>query len=123
MPAGSGAIWSRGARWRPSADVWAALFPAALPASAPAAEQLSREVAWVRVLKARVPAFDALDAGDLVIVPATVLAVVAPGGPSRRPGRGAGGGASRRSMLARSGGRPEGEPREPADGAARPRGR
>ncbi len=60
------------------AEVWAALFPAALAPTAPTPEQLAREVAWVRVLKARVPAFDALDAGDLAIVPASVLAVVAP---------------------------------------------
>jgi len=60
------------------AEVWAALFPAATLPTAPTAGQLAREVAWVRVLKARVPAFDALDAGDLVIVPASVLAVVVP---------------------------------------------
>ena len=30
-------------------------------------------------MKARVPAFDALDPGDLAIVPASALAVVAPG--------------------------------------------
>jgi len=39
----------------------------------------SRQIAWVRILRARVPAFDALDPGDLVIVPASALAVVAPG--------------------------------------------
>jgi hypothetical protein len=38
-----------------------------------------RQVAWVRVLRARVPAFDALDAGDLVVASASALAVVAPG--------------------------------------------
>lgn len=38
-----------------------------------------RDIAWVRVLRARVPAFDALEPGDLVIAPASVLAVVAPG--------------------------------------------
>ncbi len=38
-----------------------------------------RSIAWVRVLRARVPAFDALDPGDLVIAPASSLAVVAPG--------------------------------------------
>lgn len=38
-----------------------------------------RPIAWVRVLRARVPAFDALDPGDLVIAPASALAVVAPG--------------------------------------------
>jgi len=36
-------------------------------------------ITWVRVMKARVPAFDALDPGDLAIVPASALAVVAPG--------------------------------------------
>lgn len=38
-----------------------------------------RQISWVRVLRARVPAFDALDPGDLVIAPASALAVVAPG--------------------------------------------
>lgn len=38
-----------------------------------------RPIAWVRVLRARVPAFDALEQGDLVVAPASVLAVVAPG--------------------------------------------
>lgn len=42
-------------------------------------EARNRPIAWVRVLRARVPAFDALDAGDLVIAPASALAVVAPG--------------------------------------------
>jgi PucR family transcriptional regulator, purine catabolism regulatory protein len=37
----------------------------------------SPEVSWVRVMKARVPAFDGLEAGDLAIVPASALAVVA----------------------------------------------
>ncbi len=36
-------------------------------------------ITWVRVMKARVPAFDALEPGDLAIVPAAALAVVAPG--------------------------------------------
>lgn len=39
----------------------------------------ARAIAWVRVLRARVPAFDALDPGDLIIAPASALAVVAPG--------------------------------------------
>lgn len=34
-------------------------------------------VGWVRVMKPRVPAFDALDAGDLAIVPAGAIGVVA----------------------------------------------
>jgi len=39
----------------------------------------TRQIAWVRVMRGRVPAFDALEVGDLVIVPAAALAVVAPG--------------------------------------------
>ena len=33
-------------------------------------------IAWIRVMRARVPAFDALEPGDLAIVPAAALAVV-----------------------------------------------
>jgi len=61
------------------AELWSALFPAATPVGPADAARLSRDVAWVRVLRSRVPAFDALDPGDVVIVPATALAVVAPG--------------------------------------------
>ena len=39
---------------------------------------LDREVFWVRVLRARVPPFDSLEAGDLVIVPDAALRVAAP---------------------------------------------
>ncbi len=60
-------------------DLWAAILPAAVPLAAPDAAQLEREVGWVRVLKARVPAFDALDPGDVAIIPASALASVAPG--------------------------------------------
>lgn len=59
------------------AELQAELLPAARSAGAAAAEP--RPIAWVRVLKSRVPAFDALDAGDLAIVPAGPLAVIAPG--------------------------------------------
>lgn len=45
------------------------------------ADPAARTIGWVRVLKPRVPAFDALDPGDLAIVPAGALAVVAPVGP------------------------------------------
>lgn len=44
-----------------------------------AASALEREVGWVRLVRARVPALDALDPGDLVLVPERALAVVAPG--------------------------------------------
>ncbi|HUG47095.1 MAG TPA: helix-turn-helix domain-containing protein [Candidatus Limnocylindria bacterium] len=48
-------------------ELWRSVFPQArpFPAAGPA---LDRPVAWVRVLKARVPAFDALEAHDLAIV-------------------------------------------------------
>ncbi len=42
-------------------------------------ERAERTVGWVRVLKARVPAFDALEASDLAIIPGPSLAIVAPG--------------------------------------------
>src|SRR3954468_16610495 len=58
-------------------DLWSAILPAALPIAAPDAAALARDVGWVRVMKARVPAFDALDPGDVAIVPASALAVVA----------------------------------------------
>jgi purine catabolism regulator len=58
-------------------ELQAELLPAARPAGAAATE--ARPIAWVRVLKSRVPAFDALDAGDLAIVPAGPLALIAPG--------------------------------------------
>jgi len=45
------------------------------PFDGPAGE---REVTWVRVLKARPPAFEALDPGDLAVVPADALAAAAP---------------------------------------------
>lgn len=37
------------------------------------------QIAWVRVMRSRIPAFDALEPGDLVIAPSSALAVVAPG--------------------------------------------
>jgi purine catabolism regulator len=36
------------------------------------------DLGWVRLLRARIPAFDALERGDVVIVPRPALAVVAP---------------------------------------------
>lgn len=59
-------------------DVHAAVFPGARPVTPLDGERAEREIAWVRVLKARVPAFDSLDGGDLAIVPGSALAVVAP---------------------------------------------
>jgi purine catabolism regulator len=44
-----------------------------------AGERPGRPIAWVRVLRARVPAFDALEPNDLVIAPGSALAIVAPG--------------------------------------------
>jgi PucR family transcriptional regulator, purine catabolism regulatory protein len=63
-------------------DVRAAVLPgarwlAAGPDVAPSTAT-SLDVAWVRLMRARVPAFDALEPGDLAIVPRAALAVVAP---------------------------------------------
>ena len=41
-------------------------------------ERAEREVTWVRVLRPRVPAFEALEAGDLAVIPGPALAIVAP---------------------------------------------
>ena len=62
-------------------DLHRALFPTARPVGALelGPDRGQREVGWVRVLKSRVPAFDALEAGDLAIIPGPALAVVAPG--------------------------------------------
>jgi purine catabolism regulator len=61
-------------------DLVRTILPLARPIGALTLEpsRAEREVTWVRVLKARVPAFDALDAGDLAIIPGAALAVVAP---------------------------------------------
>jgi hypothetical protein len=62
-------------------DLQRALFPHARPVGTRRirAEAGARDVGWVRVLKARVPAFEALDSADLAIIPGPALAVVAPG--------------------------------------------
>ena len=52
---------------------WLAAGPDDLPSSA-----TSLDLAWVRLLRARVPAFDALERGDLAILPRAALSVVAP---------------------------------------------
>lgn len=43
------------------------------------ASRTDREVAWVRVLRSRVPAFEALESTDLAIIPGPSLVLVAPG--------------------------------------------
>jgi hypothetical protein len=48
-------------------ELWRSVFPQARPYPGPG-PGLDRPVAWVRVLKPRVPAFDALEAQDLAIV-------------------------------------------------------
>ena len=55
-----------------------ALFPDAVRVGARVDPTTETTVAWVRVMRARVPAFDALEPGDLAIVPEATLAVVAP---------------------------------------------
>jgi purine catabolism regulator len=61
-------------------DLVRTILPLARPIGATSLDpaRAEREVTWVRVLKARVPAFDALDTGDLAIIPGAALAVVAP---------------------------------------------
>ncbi|MBA3850916.1 MAG: helix-turn-helix domain-containing protein [Chloroflexi bacterium] len=50
-------------------ELWQAVFPTARVLARPP----EREVGWVRVLKSRVPAFDALEAADLAILPMSAL--------------------------------------------------
>jgi len=57
----------------------AELGKALLPGAHPVGGTGGGPITWVRVMKPRVPAFDSLDPGDLAIVPAAALAVVAPG--------------------------------------------
>jgi PucR family transcriptional regulator, purine catabolism regulatory protein len=61
-------------------DLVRTIFPLARPVGATPLDPArgEREVTWVRVLKARVPAFDALEGGDLAIIPGPALSVVAP---------------------------------------------
>lgn len=60
-------------------ELWTSVFPSARPIRPLADTGAAREVSWVRVLRARVPAFDALEPGALAIVPGSTLAIVAPG--------------------------------------------
>ena len=55
-----------------------ALLPAGQPVGAEAGWP-ETPLAWVRVMRARVPAFDALEAGDVAIIASGALGVVAPG--------------------------------------------
>ena len=52
---------------------WMAAGPDTVPST-----ETTLDLAWVRLLRARVPAFDALERGDLVILPRAALGVVAP---------------------------------------------
>jgi hypothetical protein len=64
----------------PLHEILATLLPDAESVGAPVpVADGARTVGWVRVLRARVPALDVLEPSDLVIVPASSLAVVAPG--------------------------------------------
>jgi PucR family transcriptional regulator, purine catabolism regulatory protein len=56
-----------------------ALFPDARVLGAPrlTRDRAAREVSWVRVMKSRVPVFEALDPGDLAVIPGQALAAVA----------------------------------------------
>jgi hypothetical protein len=58
-------------------DVHRAVFPTAVRLAPPGHEPLLAAVAWVRVMKSRTPAFDALERGDLAIVPEAALDLLA----------------------------------------------
>ncbi len=61
------------------AEILEALGPAASSVGAPLpASADARDVGWVRVMRSRVPALDVLEPGDLVVVPAAAVAVMAP---------------------------------------------
>lgn len=64
-------------------ELWRAVFPTARLAHAVPdvgdEAGLERAVAWVRVLKARVPAFEALEADDLAILPEQALRALSTG--------------------------------------------
>ena len=61
-------------------DLLRAVLPLARPAGGVELDpdRAERDVTWVRVLRPRVPAFEALEAGDLAIIPGPALAIVAP---------------------------------------------
>lgn len=61
------------------AELREAVFPTAGALAPPSSAALARPVAWVRLLKARAPAFDVLEAGDLAIAPEGSLATLAAG--------------------------------------------
>jgi purine catabolism regulator len=63
------------------AELRTELLPAARPVGRTSLS--GRQIAWVRVMKARVPAFDALEPGDLAIVPASALEALAPSAEER----------------------------------------
>ena len=61
-------------------SIRSAIFPAAVPARPLTPQELERDVTWVRVLKAGGAGIDALEAGDLVILPASAVPAPAPDG-------------------------------------------
>ena len=66
------------ARWVSGASPDAGATASSSRAARPSAAAPRRDLAWVRLMRARVPAFDALEPGDVAIVPMAALAVVAP---------------------------------------------
>jgi purine catabolism regulator len=65
---------------------WLAAGPDRAPSTA-----ASLDLAWVRLMRVGVPAFDALEPGDLAIMPRAALAVVAAGADGEDPGLAAAG--------------------------------
>ncbi|HET7678314.1 MAG TPA: helix-turn-helix domain-containing protein [Candidatus Limnocylindrales bacterium] len=61
---------------RPQRHVAAGTGAPAWDAASPGEGAAPREVAWVRVLRSRLPAFEALEPGDLAIAPASAVAAL-----------------------------------------------
>jgi purine catabolism regulator len=59
------------------AELRTSLLPAAVAAGPVPGAAAAREIAWVRVLRSRVPALDALEEGDVVVASAAVSGVIA----------------------------------------------
>jgi len=60
------------------------LLPGAEQLTAAPEEALAQTVTWVRVMRARIPAFDGMDAGDLALIPLATLMTSATDAPARR---------------------------------------
>ncbi|MEY4388654.1 MAG: hypothetical protein RLZZ432_373 [Chloroflexota bacterium] len=65
-------------------EIVTTLLPTAVALVEPSAEAAARTVTWARLMRARLPAFDGMERGDLAIVPLATLATVAADATARR---------------------------------------